>query len=101
MQSVFCHYVLTKLIYSYIIKIEKRQTSSGYANNVIILYNNRLARGGYCAFMVKIINIAIIIKTANSNFFAICNNMLTFHKHTPFHKLGIKPVNIKVGITAG
>ena len=27
--------------------------------------------------------------------------MLTFHKHSPFHRLGIKPVNIKVGITAG
>ena len=43
----------------------------------------------------------IISKIAVSNFFAICSNMLTFHKHTPFHKLGIKPVNIKVGITAG
>lgn len=27
--------------------------------------------------------------------------MLTFHKHSPFHRLGKLPVYIKVGITAG
>lgn len=42
----------------------------------------------------------IISKIAISNFFAICM-MLTFHKHPPFHILGIEPVNIKAGITAG
>ena len=42
--------------------------------------------GGHSAFMEKIINKMIISKIANSNFFTI-NTMLTFHKHTPFHKL--------------
>ena len=51
------------------------------------LYNNRLARGGYCAFMGNSIINMITTKNVASNFFAI-STMLTFHKHTPFHKLG-------------
>ena len=56
--------------------------------------------GGYFTFMAKTIRKMIISKIVNNNFLTICI-MLTFHKHSPFHRLGVKPVNIKVGITAG
>ena len=38
---------------------------------------------------------ADISKIAVSNFFAICSNMLTFHKHSPFHKLSITACEYK------
>ena len=86
----------------YIINIEKKvRPQNGYTLKLVITITAILVGGGYCAFIEKIIKNMIISKIAVSNFFAICSNMLTFHKHTPFHKLGIKPVNIKVGITAG
>lgn len=97
----FISLVLTKYSFSYIIIKEKGRTSNGYAVKLTIFYNSRpWAEGGYCTFMAKIIIKMITAKAAASSFFAICT-MLTFHKHTPFHKLGIKPVNIKAGTTAG
>ena len=66
-----------------------------------LIKSNRHGNGGYSAFMEKIIKSMIISKIANSNFFTI-SNMLTFHKHTPFHRLGISACEYKsVGITAG
>ena len=63
--------------------IKKGKTSNGYAGKTkFILTNNRLCRGGYSAFMEKIINKTIISKTAKSNFLTT-TTMLTFHKHTP------------------
>ena len=56
--------------------------------------------GGYLTFMAKIIKKMITSKIVNNNFLTICI-MLTFHKHSPFHRLGVKPVNTKAGITAG
>ncbi len=52
LQNAVCvlHYVLTKLIYSYNNKNRKRQTSSGYANNVIILYNTVLPEALLCFY---------------------------------------------------
>ena len=69
---------------------------------VQLLYNSRpVAEGGYCAFMENIIIKMINTKIAESNFFTI-STMLTFHKHTPFHRLGIATCEYKsVGITAG
>ncbi len=46
-------------------------------------------------FIEKIIKNMIISKIAVSNFFAICSNMLTFHKHSPFHKLSITACEYK------
>ena len=81
---------LTRWIKYSIIKTQKGKTSNGYAKNMIILYNNRLARGGYCAFTAKIINnmipSRITLSITRSNSFAICSSVLTFHKHSPFHK---------------
>ena len=58
-------------------------------------------RGGYCAFMGNSIINMNTIKRAVISFFAI-STMLTFHKHTPFHKLGISACEYKSeGITAG
>ena len=79
----------------------KGKTSNGYALKRPIHTIADLGRGGYCAFMEKIIIKMINTKIAASNFFAI-STMLTFHKHTPFHRLGIATCEYKsVGITAG
>ena len=81
--------------------IEKGKTSNGYATKQTILTIAACARGGHCAFMGNIIIKIINTKSAISSFFAI-STMLTFHKHTPFHKLGISACEYKsVGITAG
>ena len=61
-----------------------------------LIKSNRHGNGGYSAFMEKIIKRMIISKITNSNFFTI-SNMLTFHKHPSFHRLGILPVYVKVG----
>lgn len=60
--------MLTKGTFGYIITDKKGKTANGYANHIVILSNNRLGRGGYSAFMEKIINKMIISKIANSNF---------------------------------
>ena len=79
----------------------KRQDLKRLCQEISYLCNNRLARGGYCAFMGNIIIKIINTKSAMSSFFAI-STMLTFHKHTPFHRLGISACEYKsVGITAG
>ena len=92
---------LTKTIFRYIINVEKGKTSNGYATKRTILTIAACARGGYCAFMGNIIIKIINTKSAISNFFFI-STMLTFHKHTPFHRLGISACEYKsVGITAG
>ena len=56
--------------------------------NDYILRQPTLAEGGYCAFMGNSIVKTITTKIAISSFFAI-STMLTFHKHTPFRRLGI------------
>ena len=68
--------------------IEKGKTSNGYATKQTILTIAACARGGYCAFMGNSIVKTITTKIATSSFFAI-STMLTFHKHTPFRRLGI------------
>ena len=79
----------------------KRQDFKRLCQEISYLYNNRLVRGGYCAFMGNIIIKIINTKSAVSSFFAI-STMLTFHKHTPFHRLGISACEYKsAGITAG
>ena len=94
-------FLLTKLEFEYIIIIEKRQDLKRLCQLYdYLIKSNRHGNGGYSAFMEKIIKSMIISKIANSNFFTI-SNMLTFHKHPSFHKLGILPVYVKVGITAG
>lgn len=84
-----------------IIGIEKGKTSNGYATSSTIFSIAACARGGYCAFMGNIIIRMITTKSAISSFFAICT-ILTFHKHAPFHRLGISACEYKSsGITAG
>ena len=82
-------------------KNRKRQDLKRLCQEISYLCNNRLAGGGYCAFMGNIIIKIINTKSAISSFFAI-STMLTFHKHTPFHRLSISACEYKsVGITAG
>ena len=85
-----------KVVHSYAV-IEKGKISNGYATKQTILTIAACAGGGYCVFMGNIIIKIINTKSAISGLFAI-STMFTFHKHTPFHRLGILslPVNIKV-----
>lgn len=76
--------------------IEKGKTSNGCAKNDLLLLSNRLCRGGYFTFMARIIKKMIISKIVNNNFFTICI-MLTFHKHSPFHRLDISACEYKSG----
>ena len=62
--------------------IEKGKTSNGYAHSRLTFKIADLGRGGYLAFMEKIIIEMIITKIAANSLFAI-STMLTFHKHPP------------------
>lgn len=92
---------MTKLISGDIIILEKGKTSTVMPQFNYLIIAVPVQEGGYCAFMGNSIIKTNTIKSAMSNFFAI-STMLTFHKHTPFHRLGIATCEYKsMGITAG
>ena len=72
----------------------KRQNIDGYATDLANFTIADLCQGGYCAFMGNSIINMITTKTAVNSFFAI-STMLTFHKHTPFHRLSFKACEYK------
>ncbi len=85
----------------YIINIEKGKTSNGYTLKLVITITAILVGGRLLCFYRENYQNMIISKIAVSNFFAICSNMLTFHKHSSFHKLSITACEYKESITAG